>query len=260
MELPPLQARGWAGLAAMLGLMAVARMMGEDLSVPRGERGRLVWYSILNVTGWMGLATVGLVWLSASEGAIVAYTMPVWASLMAWPVLGEVPKPSRLLALVAGLLGVGVLLADDTLSLTGGKLPGALVVLAGALLFAYGTVATKRAPLSMAPAAIVAWQVGLGCAPLLVAGLIFEQADFRSLSPRGWGAMAYMAAVPLCLCYLSWFAALRRLPAGAAAIGTLLTPVIGVLAAALSLGEPLGARELAALALTLLGIVLVVRD
>lgn len=244
----------------MLGLMAVAKLMGEDLTVPRGERLRLVWYSFLNVTGWMGLATVGLLWLSASEGAIVAYTMPVWAALMAWPVLGEVPRRSRIVALVAGLLGVVVLLSSHGFAIDMAKLPGALIVLLGALLFAYGTVATKRAPLTMAPAAIVAWQVGLGCAPLLLAGLVLEDAHFARLSIEGWAAMIYMAVLPLCLCYLTWFAALRRLPAGAAAIGTLLTPAIGVLAAALSLGEPLGARQLLALCLTLIGIVLVVRD
>ena len=36
----------------------------------------------------MGLA---LLWLPASEAALIAYTMPVWASLLAWPMLGERP-------------------------------------------------------------------------------------------------------------------------------------------------------------------------
>jgi drug/metabolite transporter (DMT)-like permease len=72
--------------------------------------------------------------------------------------------------------------------------------------------------------------------------------------------MGYMAAVSLCLCYLTWFAALRRLPAGAAAIGTLLTPVVGVLAGAAALGEPIGVREALALVLTLGGILLALRS
>ena len=40
----------------------------------------------------MGLA---LLWLPASEAALIAYTMPVWASLIAWPVLGERPTLLR---------------------------------------------------------------------------------------------------------------------------------------------------------------------
>jgi drug/metabolite transporter (DMT)-like permease len=89
--------------------------------------------------------------------------------------------------------------------------------------------------------------------------MVLESPDFRGLSNAGWAAMAYMALLPLCICYLAWFAALKRLPAGAAAIGTLLTPVVGVLAAAVALGEPLGLREVLALVLTLGGILLALR-
>ena len=71
--------------------------------------------------------------------------------------------------------------------------------------------------------------------------------------------MLYMTAVPMGLCYLTWFAALRRLPPTTASLATLLTPVIGVVAAAFVLGEPLGSRELMALTLTLAGVALALR-
>jgi drug/metabolite transporter (DMT)-like permease len=79
------------------------------------------------------------------------------------------------------------------------------------------------------------------------------------VSPTGWLLMLYMTAVPMGLCYLTWFAALRRLPPTTASLATLLTPVIGVVTAAFLLGEPLGLRELLALALTLAGIGLALR-
>jgi len=79
------------------------------------------------------------------------------------------------------------------------------------------------------------------------------------ISPRVWALMAYSAAVPLCLCYLAWFAALRRLPAGLAATGTLLAPVVGVLGSALVLGEAFAAPELLAMGLTLGGVALAAR-
>jgi drug/metabolite transporter (DMT)-like permease len=52
---------------------------------------------------------------------------------------------------------------------------------------------------------------------------------------------------------------LQRLPASVAAISTLLVPVIGVLASAATLGEPLG-RQIAALVLTIAGVVLASRS
>jgi drug/metabolite transporter (DMT)-like permease len=258
-ELPPLTARGWAGVWAMAGLLLAASLARERIGVPDGAWPRLLLYSALNVTAWMGCATVGLLWIGAGEGAIIAYTMPAWAALLAWPLLGERLTVARVAALVLAMGGVLVLLAADV-SLGMAGWPGAAIILAGAVLFAGGTILTKRAPLDMPPLALVGWQVGLGCLPLLLAGFLLETPDFAALSPGGWAAMAYMAALPLCLCYLAWFAALRRLPAGAAAIGTLLTPVVGVLAGALALGEPLGLREVAALLLTLGGILLALRS
>ena len=122
-----------------------------------------------------------------------------------------------------------------------------------------GTVLTKRRPLEMPPAAGVAWQVLLGMLPVVAAALVLPQPDWAAVSTRAWLAMGYMAVGPLALCYLAWFAALRRLPAGLATQGTLLAPVTAVVGAALFLGEPFGWREIGALALVLGGVALAVR-
>jgi drug/metabolite transporter (DMT)-like permease len=118
-----------------------------------------------------------------------------------------------------------------------------LLALGAAVLFALGSVTARRSPLALPPLAAVAWQVGLGCLPMVVAGLLFERPDPHALTAVGWAAMAYMTVVPMGVCYLSWFAALKRLPPATASVATLLTPLAGVLAAALALGV----REVAAL-------------
>jgi drug/metabolite transporter (DMT)-like permease len=257
-ELPPLTARGWSGLAAAAGLLLLARLTGERILVPRAMLGRLLAAACLNVMGWMGFATIGLWWLNATEGAIIAYTMPVWAALIAWPVLGEKPSVARLAGLALGLAGVVVVLGTQGVDIGLAKLPGAALILVGSIMFALGTCVTKRWPLELAPMTATGWQIGLGCVPLLLLSFPVEDAHLGGLSAQGWGAMAYMAAGPLCLCYLAWFEALKRLPASVATIGTLLAPVAGVLLSAAWLGEPLGLRELGALVLTLGGVLLAV--
>ena len=79
--------------------------------------------------------------------------------------------------------------------------------------------------------------------------------------PKASGAavLTYMILGPMALCYLTWFAALQRLPASTAALGTLSVPVIGVIAATLVLGEPLGTRQVIAAALTLGGVALAIK-
>jgi drug/metabolite transporter (DMT)-like permease len=59
-----------------------------------------------------------------------------------------------------------------------------------------------------------------------------------------------------CVAYVSWFAALARLPASVASIGTMAVPVIGVATSALALNETLGLGQIAALVFTLAGIAL----
>jgi drug/metabolite transporter (DMT)-like permease len=72
--------------------------------------------------------------------------------------------------------------------------------------------------------------------------------------------MVYMTLVPMCVCYIAWFETLRRLPAEIASIGMLLVPVLGIVAAALSIGEPLGLRTAIAMVLTLSGVALALRQ
>ena len=75
---------------------------------------------LLNGTAWMGLASFSLLWLAAGEATIICYTMPVWASIFAWFVLGERITARRLMALGVGLIGVG---ADFLLQALGVDLP-----------------------------------------------------------------------------------------------------------------------------------------
>ena len=258
-EVPPFSMRVACATVGVALLAAIAARGGESLGVPRAVWPRLVLASLLNVTAWMGLASFSLLWLAAAEATIVCYTMPVWASIFAWAVLGERITPRRMLALAVGLAGLLVLVLGRGLDVGLAKLPGVGIALAAAVLFSLGTVVTKRWPLALPPASSAAWQMGVGCLPLLLGAILVERPDPASFSAQSWWLLLYGGIGPLGLCYLAWFAALRRLPASAAAAGTLLTPVVGVASAALVLGEPLGARELVALGLTVSGVVLAIR-
>jgi drug/metabolite transporter (DMT)-like permease len=257
-EWPPLFSRGISGVAAAIILACLASARGESLKVPRIAWSALSLAAFTNVFAWMGFGTAAMVDLSISEGTLLVYTMPIWAMLFAWPMLGARPRLREISALALGVAGIAVLFAGDQFAFGAGKLAGIALALAAAILFALGSVRTKQ-PLPIAPIAQVAWQVGLGCAPMIAFGLAFEQPDFGKLSPTGGAVLIYMILGPMGLCYLTWFAALQRLPAATAAMGTLIVPVIGVVAAAILLGEPLGLREVVAAALTLGGVALAIR-
>jgi len=258
-ELPPLTLRGGTGVvgAALLALLALLR--GQSLRVPRQMWPRLVLAGLLNVTGWMVLMGLALVFLPASETALIAYTMPVWASILSWPVLGERPTPLRALALVLAFVGLFAVMGGNGLAASEEKLPGIIMALAGSFGFAVGTVLAKRWPLRMTPIPAAAWQIGIGCAPVALAGFMLETPHFGTVTPVGWVVLVYSTVVQFCIAYVCWFAALSRLPASIAAIGTMAVPVIGVVASAFALHEPLGPGQIAALILTLAAVALATR-
>ncbi|WP_233575483.1 DMT family transporter [Noviherbaspirillum saxi] len=256
-EWPPLFARGTAGMTAAIIIAAIAARAGQTLAVPRGQAGRLCISAAINVFAWMGFSTLSMRWLSAGQGALLVYTMPVWATLLASAFLGERLTTKAICGLVLCIAGVGILFGDQGLSLGIDKLPGILFALGAAWLFALGTIVIK--PTAMPPLSSVAWQLAIGCLPMIVLGVLFEHPQLSALSPAGAAVMVYMTIVPMGVCYISWFAALRRLPPATASMATLMTPIVGVVAAAISLGEPLGFKEFAALSFTIAGIALALR-
>ncbi len=255
-EWPPLTGRGGAGVIGGLVLLGLGALRGESLRVPEGQWGRLVGLSMLNVFGWMALMSLALLWLPAGEAAVIAYTMPIWAAVLAWRILGETLSLRRIIAMLMAFSGIAALMLGDGVHITPQKLLGLAMAITGAFGFAGGTVLGKKYPLKMTLLASAGSQIVIGSLPVLLIGLAFETAHLQTLTYIGWGTFAYVGLIGFCLAYVCWFAALTLLPASVAAIGTMAVPVIGVVGASFMLHEPLGIVQIAALSFTLAGVAL----
>ncbi|UZE46673.1 DMT family transporter [Rhodopseudomonas sp. P2A-2r] len=258
-ELPPLTTRGFTGVVGAMLLAGLAVARGDSLRVPRQAWAPLVVLALLNVSGWSALIGVSLLWLSGGEAAVLACTMPVLASLLAWWILGERMSLRRMLAMLMAFAGIVALMGGVGISASLQKLPGVALALLGAFGFALGTVLAKRFKLALPLLSSSAWQIGIGCLPVSLLGMTLETAHFSTLSWGIWALLGYVVAVPLCAAYVCWFAAVKMLPASVAAIGTMAVPVIGVVGSAIALHEPLGIGKIAALLFTLAGVALATR-
>jgi drug/metabolite transporter (DMT)-like permease len=256
--LPPFSMRASCGVLGAGCAFLVAAVRRERIWPPADQWPRLLLFAMLNYGLFIVLTTESLVWLKASEAVVIVYTLPVWASLLAWPMLGERPTLGKVVALVLALGGVALLVGADTAEASWEKLPAAAMGLAAAVLFALGTVMAKKKPLRLPPAASVAWQATLGMA--LVGGLAgFEHADWGRVTTGGWISIAYISVIPMTVAYLAWFRALRMVPASTAATTVLLSPVVGVIGSGFLLGEVFGPRQIVALVMTLMGVALAAR-
>ncbi|GAC1322460.1 MAG: DMT family transporter [Collimonas sp.] len=219
------------------------------LYIPAGrDRLHVVLTALLNIAAFNILLTFAQLGAATSRVAIITYSMPLWAALMACVLLGERLDVIRCTGLALGAAGLAILIAP----LTAGGLPsGIQYALAAAVIWAVGTVYMKWARIAAPPLAIAAWQLLIGALAALTGLLWFEGIPHLGpLQPHAHAhaavlcALAYHIFFGMALGYILWFKIIAQLPAGTAALGTLLVPVVGVSGAMLLLGEHPSAADM----------------
>ena len=187
--------------------------------------------------------------MAAGRASIIAFTMPVWAALMAAALLGEKITVWKIIGLMLGVAGLAALIGPDLAALGAAPL-GAAFMLGASISWATGTVLFKKFDWRLPVVSAIGWQLALGAVVITGFAAALEPApDLTQLSWRAIGALAYLFALPMVYCQWAYFSVVRIFPAGIAAIGTLSVPIVGVFSSALILGEPVGANDLTALAL-----------
>jgi len=248
-EIPVWTFRSLCLVVGGLGILAIVRLNGRSLRVPTDEIRPLLLCALLNVVGWHLFSAYGVSLIAAGRASIIAFTMPVWAAVLSWFVLGERLTLSSVLGLALGVLGLAVLVGPDLASLGSAPL-GSFCMLGAAISWAAGTVFMKRFRWSISMGALAGWQLSAGAVPVVLGALILEPAfNPAEISFEVWLALAYILAFPMIFCHWAWFSIVRLFPAAIAAAGTLAIPVVGVLSGAIILGESVGWREFLALAL-----------
>jgi EamA-like transporter family protein len=95
----PLFSRGLAGVVSAALIAVVARGRGESLAVRPRAAPQLALAAFTNVFAWMGFSALCLRWLRVGEGVLLVFTMPMWATLFAWLLLGTRPTSRGFAAL-----------------------------------------------------------------------------------------------------------------------------------------------------------------
>lgn len=234
-EIPPWSLRfAGTGIGAAT-LMTIAVLTGHSLHVPRGERVHVMIAGFLNVAAFQVLGAFAQTSGTTSRAVIIAYSMPIWAALLSFLMLGERLNAVRGLALVLCVTGLGILVWP---LLAHGVPRSVLFALGCALSWALATVYLKWLRTTVPPLANATWQLAFGFGFIAVGTFLFEG------YPRLWpihaaslAAALYIGVFGMGLAHFLWWTIVGRLPATTASIGALLVPVVGVITATIFLGE-----------------------
>jgi len=256
-EIAPLTFRALTLPFAAAGMFLVARAARDGVSVPREWWWRVAVLAFFNVACWNGVVLFGLQQLPAGRSVILAYTMPIWATLIGMALLHEPLNRRKAIGLGLGTLGMLVLLGNDIRHLQAAPV-GALFTLAAAILWAVGTVLLRKWKPPIAQNTLSGWMMFLGWMPLAVAAPFFDPRPasyLAHLSAGSWFAIAYNIVLAGTVAHWAWFRLARTLPVAISSLASLPVPVVGVFAGMLVLGERPGAAEFVALGLVLASLV-----
>jgi drug/metabolite transporter (DMT)-like permease len=211
---------------------------------------------LLQNVGFTGVLMWALVEGGAGKTAILTYTMPFWTLLLAWPLLGERVHGWQWLAVIAAVLGM--LCIFDPLHIRADAFSMALAVISG-ICWALSVIMTKkvhkRHP-EMDLINLTAWPMLLGSLPM-VAIALWVPAPPIQWEPYLVGAVFFNVVLCGAMAWLLWIFALQRLPAGVASMGSMLAPVIGVVAAWIQLNEVPDHMEMTGMALIIFSLILI---
>jgi drug/metabolite transporter (DMT)-like permease len=230
----------YAAMRTFLGglvLVALLPLFGRPI------RPKAVWLTallgVLQTAGFLGLMTWALQGEAAGKTAILTYTMPFWLLLMAWVFLGERLKGFQWVAV--GVALAGLVLVLQPWEMQGGASP--FLAIGGALAWAASAIVAKllRRRHEVDLLSLTAWQLLLGSIPLVIIAA-------ATWSPPVWSGtfiagFAFTLLAGNCLAWILWLYVLHALPAGTAGLGMLLTPVVGITASWIQLGEQPGGVE-----------------
>tara|TARA_R110001632_G_scaffold104357_2_gene213258 strand:+ start:298 stop:1167 length:870 start_codon:yes stop_codon:yes gene_type:complete len=249
-------------LMALSARYLISGLLGVGIALALGQSWRLTpaqWratiiFGILQNAVYLGLNFIAMQTIQASLAAIIASTMPLLVGLATWLILGEKLRPLGLGGLVAGVIGVIVIMSAR---ISGG------VDMTGLLLCGIGVVALSAATLLVRGATsggnflmVVGLQMLVGCVALTIAMVVFET-PYINPSWQLAAAFAYTSLVPGLLATVVWFWLVNRIGATRAATFHFLNPFFGVAIAWLLLGEPLGVQDAIGVAIVAIGILAV---
>ncbi|MFZ4808089.1 MAG: DMT family transporter [Hyphomicrobiaceae bacterium] len=201
----------------------------------------------------------GLALTSAARGTVFLHAAPFVAAIGEHLLVpGHRLTPVRMLGLLAAFVGLAVAFGEGLVGAAATSVTGDLLCLAGGILWGVTTIVIKATSLRRAPAEkILLYQLAVSAVALPLASLAMAEPGVTDMSPHVVAAFLYTALAVVSFGYLAWFWMMRTYSAASLHAFTFLTPIFGVIAGHLILGERLSVGLIAGLALVAGGIWLV---
>ena len=249
-ELTPWATRLFSYCIGVAALCILIKLQGRSFHIPFGRNWiHLVIAGMLNVVAFGLFGTFAQLSTDTTRVIIINYSMPIWASLMAWLILRERPNAWVAAGLALCVVGLAVLVYPvAAASLQEPR--GLILAFLCSLSWAAGTIYIKAIRIEGDLFAVTMWQIVVGVVVFAVGYLITQgQPQFEALQLRTWLGVGYAGLFGTAAAYFIWYNIIGKVSTATASLGTLANPVVGVIGSVILLGERPTAADIVGFAL-----------
>lgn len=255
-DLPPLTFAGIRFVISCLILYAIIRFRGLRIPDSRSDWKLLIVTGVLSFTLNYGLLFWGEQYISSGLAALLQATIPAFGLVIAHFYLpGERMTWPKIIGVVLGVAGVGVVFSNQ-LKIAGGQaLAGCIALVLSSVFVSYSNVLVKARGQNLDPVILAAGQMFFGMIPLLLIGIPLEGNPLKfHWTPMAVVAMLYLALVGSVLAFVLYYWLVHNIDVTKSMLISLVTPVVAVVLGMVVLGEELNWRTLAGGAMIMGGI------
>ena len=240
-------------ISGLIGIM-IAKWLGQSFDLTRNQWRATFIFGIFQNALYLGLNFVAMQTIEASLASIIASSMPLMVAFAGWIVFRDKLAPLALIGLIAGFVGVSLIMG---LRLSGGAdLMGLALCVAGALALTVATLSVRGASEGGNVMMVVGLQMIVGAVALGVASYFTEDIQV-TMSASLIMAFVYTTLVPGLAATFVWFQLVNRIGAIKAATFHFLNPFFGVLISAILLGEAMSLLDFVGVGIITAGILAV---
>ena len=246
------------GLSA-LALLFLMKMLGQGIQLNRQILKAFFGMSFLNNVVPFSLIVWGQQHIASGVASILNATTPLFTMLVAhWFTTDEKINPRRLLGVLTGIGGVGLMMGLDSMESSGFHLLGQSAILLAAFSYGLAGVYGKRfAQLEIPPLATATGQLCASSMILIPLTLWIDQPWTMAIpSIEGMGSLLGIALLSTALAYVIYFRLLKTAGATNLLLVTLLIPVSAIILGVFLLDESLEPQHLSGMAVISLGLLI----
>ena len=259
-DIPPMTQAATRSFGAAIIVWVYARMRGISLDL----RGQMLWPGIvagvLFATEFVFIYR-GLLYTTVSRATLFIYVAPFVVVIGAhFLVPGDRFRLSQWVGLVMSFAGIALAFGVPVPSADPNQLLGDVMLLAGGIAWGLTTLVVKATSLAKAaPEKTLQYQLVVSVPILAAFALLFGEQVTKFPSALALGSLIYQTVWVVALTFLIWFTMVLRYSAARLSAFTFLTPLFGVLAGYLVMGDPITPAFVGAGALVIGGLILVNR-